>query len=224
VAAGGDQAGGAPRTLTVPLFPLPTVALFPRVRQPFYIFEPRYRALLRHVLDRDGLIGFPMLVQAGGDAPGNDSAIVQTFGVGQVADYETHDDGTSHVEVLGRFRAKLLEELPPVQFRQARVEELPEREPEEAAVQALQKSLAAALKGLNRLGLTPDAKEALGQILESSARDLPFAVHMLCTVVVGNPEVRQKLLEEDDVLMRGQALVTMLDTFRQELGRPPAGA
>jgi hypothetical protein len=39
--------------------------------------------------------------------------------------------------------------------------------------------------------------------------------------VIGSPEVRQKLLEEDDVLVRGQALVTMLETFRQELGRPP---
>lgn len=223
MAAGGDPDGGAPRALVVPLFPLPTVALFPRVRQPFYIFEPRYRALLRHVLDGDGLIGFPMLLQGGGDTPANDSGIVQLFGVGQVADYETHDDGTSHIEVLGRFRAKVLEELSPGVFRQARVEALPELEPDEAAARALHDSLAAALRGLHRVGLTPDAKEALDQILQSSARDLPFAVHMLCTVVVGNPEVRQKLLEEDDVLMRGQALVTMLETFRQELGRPPAG-
>ena len=48
---------------------------------------------------------------------------------------------------------------------------------------------------------------------------MPFLVHLLCTVVVGNLEVRQKLLEEDEVLDRGGALLTILETFRQELGR-----
>jgi uncharacterized protein len=221
VAAADEPGGGTPQKLLVPLFPLPSTVLFPRVRQPFYVFEPRYRALLRHVLDRDGLIGFPLLVAGGGDPAGSVARIGDIFGVGAVADYETHEDGTSHIEVLGKWRVRLIAEEPADVFRRARVEVLPDDEPGESESKALHQSLSAALRALDRVGLSPEAKEALEHILQSSARDLPFAVHMLCTVVIGSPEVRQKLLEEDDVLVRGQALVTMLETFRQELGRPP---
>ena len=205
-----------------PLFPLPSTVLFPRVRLPFYVFEPRYRAMLQQVLDGDGLIGIPLLLsgeQEGGAAP----PIDQVLGVGSVVDYDTHDDGTSNIEVLGRHRVRVLEELPAGAFRRARVQVLAEETPDDIAAQKLHADLQAAILGLDKVGLTREARDALTHILKSSARDMPFLVHMLCTIVIGSPDVRQKLLEEDRLVDRGRALLTILETFGQELGRPFAG-
>ena len=218
-----DAPDAGPRqTLVVPLFPLPSTVLFPRVRQPFYVFEPRYRAMLTQVLDGDGLIGIPLLVSGapeGGTAP----PINPVFGVGSIVNYDTHDDGTSNIEVLGRHRVRLLEELPSSAFRRARVQVLAEEVPDDIAAQKLHADLQGAILGLDKVGLTREARDALTHILKTSARDMPFLVHMLCTIVIGSPDVRQKLLEEDRLVDRGRALLTILETFGQELGRPFQG-
>ena len=42
---------------TIPIFPLANVVLFPTITVPLYIFEPRYRAMLRAALQGEGRIG-----------------------------------------------------------------------------------------------------------------------------------------------------------------------
>src|SRR5262245_25160541 len=207
VAGSDDRSGERARAeLVVPLFPLPSTVLFPRVRQPFYVFEPRYRSMLRHVLDGDGLIGIPLLLPGYESDYEGSPPIAPVFGVGSVVDYETHDDGTSNVEVLGRHRVRLIEELPVQEFRRARVELLGEDVPDDIAGKKLHADLESAILSLDRVGLTREAKDALTQILKNTGRDMTFLVHILCTIVIGSPEVRQKLLEEDRVIDRGKAL------------------
>ncbi len=45
----------------LPLFPLPSVVLFPGVFLPLHIFEPRYRDLVADALATDRLIGMVLL-------------------------------------------------------------------------------------------------------------------------------------------------------------------
>ena len=45
----------------LPLFPLPSVVLFPGVFLPLHIFEPRYRAMVADALATDRLIGMTLL-------------------------------------------------------------------------------------------------------------------------------------------------------------------
>ena len=45
------------RQLRLPIFPLPGAILFPRSQLPLHIFEPRYREMVRDVLDGPGRIG-----------------------------------------------------------------------------------------------------------------------------------------------------------------------
>ena len=46
----------------IPVFPLPNVVLFPRVQLPLHIFEPRYRAMVRDVIEAEPpLIGMALL-------------------------------------------------------------------------------------------------------------------------------------------------------------------
>jgi Lon protease-like protein len=45
----------------IPLFPLEVTTLFPGVSRPFYIFEPRYRAMVADALKGDRIIGMTTL-------------------------------------------------------------------------------------------------------------------------------------------------------------------
>jgi Lon protease-like protein len=46
---------------SIPLFPLPTVVLFPNVLLPLHIFEPRYRQMVSEALTGNRMIGMVML-------------------------------------------------------------------------------------------------------------------------------------------------------------------
>lgn len=95
--------------MSVPLFPLPNVVLFPGQRLPLYIFEPRYRELLRRVQETGEPFGVVRILRPG-TAPG-EALTGRVSPVGTLAHLrwaETHDDGTSSVEVEGgeRFRVQ----------------------------------------------------------------------------------------------------------------------
>jgi uncharacterized protein len=51
----------ADRPHIIPLFPLPNFVLFPGVRVPLHIFEPRYREMVADVADSHGIIGMMLL-------------------------------------------------------------------------------------------------------------------------------------------------------------------
>jgi Lon protease-like protein len=202
-------------SITVPLFPLPGVVLFPGVRMPFYVFEPRYRAMLSEVLDSHGLIGLPTLLGEGeGPAEGR-PPIAGIFGVGHVGDYKTHADGTSHILVSGAHRVRLERELPSEPFRRAEVRLLADQPATEQRSRELRGRLRARIAELVRLGMNDEARGALEEILEDDDRELAFVVNLLATVVVGNPQVRLNLLEVDDVGLRAQHLLNILSTQSQ---------
>ena len=95
--------------MSLPLFPLPNVVLFPGQRLPLYIFEPRYRELLRRVQETGEPFGVVRIVRPG-TVPGEPLS-GRVSAVGTLAHLrwaETHDDGTSSVEVEGgeRFRVR----------------------------------------------------------------------------------------------------------------------
>src|SRR4026208_2278990 len=45
---------------TIPIFPLPTVVLFPNVFLPLHIFEPRYRQMIGDALSGGRLLGMAL--------------------------------------------------------------------------------------------------------------------------------------------------------------------
>ena len=46
---------------SIPIFPLPSVVLFPNVFLPLHIFEPRYRQMVAEALEGDRIIGMVLL-------------------------------------------------------------------------------------------------------------------------------------------------------------------
>jgi Lon protease-like protein len=68
--ANGDLVDSAP-AVTMPMFPLGTV-LFPYALLPLHVFEPRYRLMMRHVLEGDHEFGV-VLIERGSEVGGGDT-------------------------------------------------------------------------------------------------------------------------------------------------------
>lgn len=84
---------------SIPIFPLPSVVLFPKVFLPLHIFEPRYRQMVAEALSGDRIIGMTLL------KPGHEADYE-----GQPPVYDTGCSGViTHAERLedGRFNLVL---------------------------------------------------------------------------------------------------------------------
>ncbi len=98
---------------TLPVFPLTGVLLLPEVRMPLHVFEPRYRNLVRDVLNGSGELG---MIQPRGSTSKAAEAAGQPalYDVGCVGLLEKHehlDDGRYLILLRGTRRFKAVREL-----------------------------------------------------------------------------------------------------------------
>ena len=108
----------------ISLFPLAGAMLYPGLRLPLHIFEPRYRALVSDALARDRRIGMIQPQQVAEGAP------LFTVGcLGHIEEVEALDDGRYNIVLVGEARFRLLRELTvTTPFRQVEAELLSERD------------------------------------------------------------------------------------------------
>jgi Lon protease-like protein len=111
----------------IPLFPLPSVVLFPQVLLPLHIFEPRYRQMVKDVAVGDELIG--MILLRGEEDPTGSSQDVYTVGcAGRMVRKIDLPDGRSNILLQGvrafvvreqqferLYRVGVVDWLPPVE-------------------------------------------------------------------------------------------------------------
>jgi Lon protease-like protein len=93
----------------LPMFPLGTV-LFPFAPLPLHVFEPRYRALIRHCLDNEPEFGV-VLIERGSEVGGGDTR----FGIGtiaRIAQLAELPDGRSLLVAVGTRRIRVDSWLP----------------------------------------------------------------------------------------------------------------
>jgi Lon protease-like protein len=118
-----------PALEALPLFPLPQATLFPGALLPLHIFEPRYRTMIRDVIDGHRTLGVVQVLSQA-TSPGaspvfdpskaDDPPIASIAGVGVLVDYTELPSGRFNILVRGRARVKL-DELPFVPpYRRAR--------------------------------------------------------------------------------------------------------
>src|SRR5258708_32303829 len=105
------------------MFPLGTV-LFPYAVLPLHVFEPRYRALTRHVLDGDQEFGI-VLSERGSEVGGGDVRF-RVATLAHVVQFAQLDDGRFALAVVGAARVRVEAWLPEEPFPRAEVVELPE--------------------------------------------------------------------------------------------------
>lgn len=87
--------------LRVPMFPLGSV-LLPSAVMPLHVFEPRYRAMLKHCMEHEREFGVA-LIERGSEVGGGDQRM--TYGcIAQIMEAEEFDDGRWFVAAVGTRR------------------------------------------------------------------------------------------------------------------------
>lgn len=183
----------------LPLFPLPNVVLFPDAYLPLHVFEQRYRAMVRDVLETQGLIGMVVL-RPGWQAVPSAPPIYATGCAGTIVHHEALADGRFNIVLKGvrKFRVRAEQQVQP--YREADVEWV-EDAGREAPLRALRRRLDALLlpavaRGEARLptGLADDALvNAMSQALDIDVIE------------------KLALLEKPDVVARAEALIPLLE-------------
>ena len=98
---------------SLPIFPLPTVVLFPNVFLPLHIFEPRYRQMMADALAGDRLIGM-VLLRPGHEADYEGRPPVYGTGcTGLITHAERLEDGRFNLVLRGLEKFTILGEEDP---------------------------------------------------------------------------------------------------------------
>ena len=189
----------------IPIFPLPSVVLFPNVLLPLHIFEPRYRQMLADALAGDRVIGM-VLLQAGWEGQQDERPGVFPIGcAGIITHVEPLPDGRSNIVLRGLTKFRIQGEDGSKPYRIAQVEPIVEgvsrgdRERLFAIRNRLEEVvLASASKGRRERQFPPDIPD----------EDL---VNALSQYLELEPLERQALLESEGVVSRAKRLLELLE-------------
>ncbi|MEN8863268.1 MAG: LON peptidase substrate-binding domain-containing protein [Lentimonas sp.] len=183
----------------VPVMTLGNTALFPQAIMPLYIFEPRYREMLDHVLANDRIFAIAGLNEAATDAE-----IFETphrvAGVGLIRACQQNPDGTSNLILQGLARIEMESIVNEEPYRTARIKQVMSEiggAPE--AMRSIPTRIIALLKTQHRLGaeIPADVIRFLGT-LEEPENVLDIAIYTLCS----ESPLKQDLLETRGIIPR----------------------
>ena len=190
---------------TIPIFPLPSVVLFPNVFLPLHIFEPRYRTMVNEALAGDRIIGM-VLLRPGYEADYEGRPPVFAVGcAGVITHSETLPDGRSNIVLRGLEKFRIAEEDQSRPYRLAQIEVLPEitPEPDKPVLRQKRQRLEAVLAAaIERSGSEPRFPPAVPD------EDL---VNALAQYIELDSIERQALLEREGVLARCRGLIELLE-------------
>jgi Lon protease-like protein len=194
----------------LPMFPLGTV-LFPYALLPLHVFEPRYRIMMRHVLDGDREFGV-VLIERGSEVGGGDTR----FDVGTLArivQVAELPDGRYAVSTVGLRRIRITQWLDDDPYPRADVESLEEPASSLAAAVARDRVVDVFAR-VAALARRIDAR--VGELPEFDADPLRASFEAAAAAPIG-PLDAQQLLAIDDAVTRLDALAGMLEEREVEL-------
>ena len=195
----------------LPLFPLPNLVFFPHTRLPLHVFEPRYRQMVRDVLDTDQRFGI-VLLRPGWEPEYFGAPPIFEWGtVGTIEQAVPLEDGRFNIVVRGDIRFRVLDEVSRVPYRTARVIAEPEVQRDPAQSYAQREWLA----DLSRqyLKYLPDQTA----VPEIETVDLDALTNALIMSLNLDVEEKQKLLENSDVITRAEEIGNELSSRIESL-------
>lgn len=190
----------------VPIFPLPNVILFPGIDLPLYIFEPRYRLMIKDCSEGSKFLAISLFRRGWEDKkdPVRSHDIV---GVGYVRAIFENPDGTSYILLKGVSRARILRTVQQEPYRIAKVREIPD-EVEDA--EELRK-LAVQIRKLLAQKLRYASENPSEQYLMPREFENPVALsHLACFFSAAGPYVKQDLFENPNCNHRMRDLLEIL--------------
>ncbi|MGH7821335.1 MAG: LON peptidase substrate-binding domain-containing protein [Candidatus Binatia bacterium] len=213
-------------TERLPIFPLSNVVLFPRVKTPLHLFEPRYRQLARDVLQGARRIGMVVVRPEHVDEMPGDPPIYPIGCAGVITESQRLPDGRYNIVLLGEHRVRVVSEEPREEsrlYRVAHVVPLPESYPETERGRVAR--LRAAI--VNDVGIIvrhtqPDRSHAFDPELFAGVDDETF-VNAVSNAFAFPAGEKQALLEAENVPERYARLANALSFQRLEIEGSPGG-
>jgi uncharacterized protein len=194
--------------MIVPLFPLPNVVLFPKTPMPLYIFEERYRTMVREALAGKGELVIALLRTGSELGYAGKSVVHEIACLGKIESYEELEDGKYNIVVVGVHRVRIIREVQHSPYQLVEVENIDDAINEEAADEAIKRhnhlgSLFAKFTEL-ATGVKQHALELMPQL------DFESLVNMVAMTLNLAIEQKQALLEINDPYQRCDVLIPIL--------------
>ncbi|MBO0723962.1 MAG: LON peptidase substrate-binding domain-containing protein [Blastocatellia bacterium] len=205
----------------IPIFPLPVVQ-FPNAITPLHIFEPRYRKMLKDVMEKDKTFGVIYRPSAGegGPTPFSDRVPLGSVGCAvEVAVVQELPDGRSYILCVGGSRFRLLQYIEGEQYLQAEIDFF-EDEPtfEDLSVEAERAKTA-----FNRLLAANRKIKEDREAEEDEVPDLPNDPQALSFIVTAYLDIelseKQELLEMIDTGERLREVARVIENLAGEYER-----
>jgi ATP-dependent Lon protease len=200
----------------LPLFPLPNVVLFPHAPLRLHIFEDRYRAMTRDILDGERFLAMGLITE-GATAADERPPVEAIAGVGEIVMAHELPDGRFNLVVRGYARVHIDEELSsdrPYRLVSASVvPDLPitdrnELRDAEQSLRVLIGQLADAI---------PEGGEPLRQIVAGLETPASLA-NVAAAELIADVGIRQELLETRDVARRLERVTAEIVAMTARLG------
>jgi Lon protease-like protein len=208
----------------ISIFPIPNCVCFPGTVFPLHVFEPRYRAMIKHCLDTGQLLAVAHTQKVVSESKSNGSLQEalksnQTtykpfpiFSAGRCELLEELEDGRMYLQVRMESRYTVVKEiqtLPYSVFECTVVEDEALSEEDEVALAMLQQKILTRL-----LAITADSPE-VHAILSSSAwtgkKPIVFSFEVF-TLLQFDADIQQKILEMISPAERLTYLLTLLNS------------
>lgn len=189
----------------IPIFPLPNVVLFPGVRLPLHIFEPRYRQMVSDVAASHELIGMALL-RGEWQANYHDRPDIFEIGcAGRVVQTERLPEGRFNILLEGLCEFDIREQSFDQPYRQARIEWW-SRRPDIIPVETRQHLI----DRIQRILPVQRGGRAQQLLADGSLSDEQL-VNFFCYVLDLPAREKQGLLQERLLAARAARLSEMLD-------------
>jgi Lon protease-like protein len=219
----------ADRAELLPIFPLSSVVLFPKVQAPLHLFEPRYRQMAEHALAGDRCIGMVVVKPECADEMSGDPPVFAVGCAGHIARARKLPDGRYNIVLEGTHRFRIARETKRPRDRLYRVAEIERLEdafdPRDGArVAELRGRVIELVSELLRRA-EPRRASRFSTELFRGVDDTAF-VNALSNSLAFPPEEKQGLLEANSIPDRIARLEGIL-SFRlaefEALGSPKSG-
>ncbi len=195
-----------PTPRIIPLFPLPTTVLFPETYLPLHIFEPRYREMVRVVLDGSREIGMILLKEKWEEKYYGNPPIHSIGCMGKIVQVQRLKDGRFNLVLAGKSRFRVSEEVVNKSFRQAWVEMLPPPDSPGSLPLVVRTGLE---KKLEEYGRVRRWEDQIMAVLKLRLDDRKL-VNVLSAELDLTPVEKQFLLESEDLVQHCRRLIDFL--------------
>lgn len=191
----------------IPLFPLPSAVLFPRMPLPLHVFEPRYRRMVADALRGERLIGMTLLRPGWENDYLGRPAVYPIGCAGEMRQTEALPDGRYNLVLHGLTRFRIVAEHDGEPYRLASIEALGDTPGEPATLAQARQRL------IEALALSADGSAIV--IVQPELPDDLF-VNALCQSLPLEPVEQQSLLDCDTLGERCLRLAEILEFKRLE--------